>query len=129
MTVRTPFPPPSPAALSLSSAIRPHAGEFLHARWRSLYGESLEAAGIQGDDLAQCFVHQTHRGQVEGLLADLRIPASRLDNVVCRYGNMGTPTFAVALARRFAGLRPGEKYLMQAVGGGISWCAIVAEHR
>jgi len=130
MAVRTPFPPPSPEAryrFEFRDATR--AGEFLHARWRSLYCESLDAAGLQSDDLAHCFVHQTHGGQVEGLLADLRIPPSHLVNVVRSHGNMGTPTFAVAMAQGFARLRAGEKYLMQAVGGGISWCAIVAEHR
>jgi len=130
MAVRTPFPPPgSDARYRFEFRDTTRAGEFLHARWRSLYCESLEAAGLQGDDLAHCFVHQTHGGQVQGLLADLPIPPSSLDNVVRRYGNMGTPTFAVALAQRFAHLKPGDKYLMQAVGGGISWCAIVAEHR
>jgi 3-oxoacyl-[acyl-carrier-protein] synthase III len=41
---------------------------------------------------------------------------------------MGTPTFAVAMAAAFQRLRPGQRYLLQAVGGGISWCSIVAEH-
>ena len=61
--------------------------------------------------------------------ADLGLPPERVPDVVRCHGNMGTPTFAVAMSRDFERLRPGDTYLMQAVGGGISWCAIVAEHR
>ena len=99
------------------------------ARWLSLFRDSLAAAGRSVDDLAHCFLHQTHAGQVEGLRTDLGLSPEQLADVVRCHGNMGSPTFAVAMARRFGRLRPGETYLMQAVGGGISWCAIVAEHR
>jgi 3-oxoacyl-[acyl-carrier-protein] synthase-3 len=130
MTVRTPFPPAGPDAryeFAFEDVIRTR--KFVQARWRSLYRESLEAAGLRGEDLAQCFVHQTHGAQVGGLRAALGIPPDRLTNVVRHHGNMGSPGFAVAMGRSFARLRPGEPYLIQAVGGGISWCAIVAEHQ
>ena len=36
---------------------------------------------------------------------------------------------AVALAGIHSRLLPGDRILLQAVGGGVSWCAIVAEHQ
>jgi 3-oxoacyl-[acyl-carrier-protein] synthase III len=130
MRVRTPFPPAAPDAryvFEVADAVR--ARECLHARWRALFAESLQAAGLDAAaDLALCFVHQTHAAQLDGLEADLAITASRLPRVVADHGNMGSPAFAVALAQAFARLEPGQRYLMEAVGGGLSWCAIVAEH-
>ncbi len=104
------------------------AGTFLRRQWRTLYRESLHAAGLVSDDLAHWFFHQTHRAQVDELLDDLAIPPGRTVRIVERHGNMGTPTFAVAMAQAFSSIEPGERYLLQAVGGGVSWCAIVAEH-
>ncbi len=129
MVVVPSFPPVHPDthyAYQLQDATS--AGTFLHDRWRSLYHESLAAAGVDAAGVSRWFFHQTHGAQVESLLADLGVSPSSTVNVVRDFGNMGTPTFAVAMARAFHDLRPGERYLMQAVGGGVSWCAIVAEH-
>lgn len=129
IAVRTPFPPVDQGARYVFEAadVNP-AREFLHDRWRALFHESLAAAQIGVADLAYCFFHQTHGAQVDALVRDLGLAPSRVGRVVGDHGNMGTPTFAVALARAFPGLKRGDKYLLQAVGGGVSWCAIVAEH-
>ena len=126
MTVRTPFPPPT-ADARYAYEIREAgpARDFLHQRWRTLYQESL--AGLNGRP-DWWFFHQTHGAQVDALLREHGMDPSRTANVVTTHGNMGTPTFAVAMARAFPRLRPGQRYLLQAVGGGISWCSIVAEH-
>jgi 3-oxoacyl-[acyl-carrier-protein] synthase-3 len=130
MTVPTPFPPASPDAVyqyQLQGANE--AAAFLRDKWRSLFRDSLGSVGLEPADIAHWFFHQTHGAQVDELLEDLDMKPSTTVRVVDRHGNMGTPTFAVAMARRFRTMRPGQKYLLQAVGGGISWCAIVAEHR
>jgi 3-oxoacyl-[acyl-carrier-protein] synthase-3 len=129
MTVRTPFPPTGPDARYLYEfSDTATAVEYLHDRWRQTFDEVLSAAGVAPGDLAGAALHQTHGAQVRGLVADLGLDPARVPIVVDRHGNMGTPTFAVALARLHAALWPGQRYLLQAVGGGVSWCAIVAEH-
>lgn len=129
MTVRTPFPPAGPEARYVYEFREAQAArEFLRAQWRGLFQEGLTAAGVTREDLAGCFFHQTHRAQVDDLVADLGLDPARVPKVVTDHGNMGTPTFAVALARDFATLGPGDRYLIEAVGGGVTWCAIVAEH-
>jgi 3-oxoacyl-[acyl-carrier-protein] synthase-3 len=129
MLIPEPFPPTHAEArytYEFRDSVR--AVDRLHARWRELSEESLRAAGVARESLAHAFLHQTHRRQVEGLTTSLGLTAEQVPEVVRRFGNMGTPTFAVALADRFDLLRPGDRYLIEAVGGGISWCSIVAEH-
>ena len=130
MAVVPPFPPTGPDVRYVYQVRdATAAGTFLRSQWRSVYHEALGAAGLSGDDLSHWFFHQTHGAQVDDLLHDLGVPPSRTVRTVGHYGNMGTPTFAVAMAQAFADIRPGDRYLLQAVGGGVSWGAIVAEHR
>jgi 3-oxoacyl-[acyl-carrier-protein] synthase III len=104
------------------------ASAFQRARWRSVFSETLQASGLAAREIDRVFFHQTHAGQVRELVTDLGLDAARVPNVVVGHGNMGTPTFAVALARSLGELEPGQRYLLQAVGGGVSWCAILGEH-
>lgn len=126
MIVATPFPPPT-ADARYGYEIREAAParDFVQQRWRELYDESI--AGLNGAP-DWWFFHQTHGAQVDSLLSEHGMDPSRTVNVVTTHGNMGTPTFAVAMAQAFQRLQPGQRYLLQAVGGGISWCSIVGEH-
>jgi len=130
LAVRTPFPPAHADARYVYefSDVRA-ASQFLHGRWRELFRDAVEAAGVVAPDLAHCFFHQTHGAHVQELVSDLDLPPTRVPRVVHDHGNMGSPTCAVAMAKAFTRLAPGERYLLQAVGGGVSGCAIVAEHR
>ncbi len=130
MAVRAPFPPAVPDARYVyefadTQAVR----DALHERWRDVFGESMRAAGMRPGDLAHAFLHQTHAAQVDDLVRDVGLDPARVVRVVHEHGNMGSPTFAVAMSRAFARIEPGQRFLMQAVGGGLSSCAIVAEHR
>jgi 3-oxoacyl-[acyl-carrier-protein] synthase III len=129
MRMAAPFPPTTPGTRYVYT-LEPtrEALAFQAATWRSAFSELLAVSRTSADALAQVCFHQTHRGQVEGLIADLCLDAARVPSIVQEYGNMGTPTFAVALARVHHTLQPGDRYLLQAVGGGMSWCGIVAEH-
>jgi 3-oxoacyl-[acyl-carrier-protein] synthase III len=130
MTVTSRFPPVDAQARYLYEFHDvSRAAEFVRARWRSLYCESLASAGLSREGLGYALFHQTHAAQIDDLIADLQLDAAAVPVVVRDHGNMGTPTFAVALARIHARLVPGDRFLLQAVGGGVSWCAIVAEHQ
>jgi 3-oxoacyl-[acyl-carrier-protein] synthase III len=129
LAVRTPFPPAGDGSRYVFEVAEAKgAQEALRARWRALLRESLAAAGLRPEQLAGCFLHQTHGAQVDALVAELGVAPAVAPRVVGDHGNMGSPTFAVALAHGFARLAPGDRYLLAAVGGGLSWCAIVAEH-
>ena len=129
MMIRTPFPPTdSTARYEYEFADTTATVSFLKTQWRQTFQDALAAAGILPNDLRCAALHQTHAGQVRQLVTELCLDPERVPVVVNDHGNMGTPTFAVALARKHASLTPGAHYLLQAVGGGVSWCAIVAEH-
>jgi len=129
MQVEEPFPPASPAAAyvyRLRETVR--VRERLEQRWRELFHEVVTAARVAPSQLRRAWVHQTHAGQVKSLVRSTGLTGLQVPSVVTQHGNMGTPTFAVAMARDFAALERGDPYLLQAVGGGLSWCAILAEH-
>ena len=129
MTVRTPFPPTAPDARYLYEFSDTTAAvDFLKAQWQRAFVESVTAAGVAPEELKCVALHQTHLAQVRGLVHGLSLDPARVPLVVDDHGNMGTPTFAVALSRMHASLAPGDRYMMQAIGGGVSWCSIVAEH-
>jgi len=129
MQVEEPFPPTSPDAryvYALRDTTRTQ--EHLRRRWCELFAEVMAAGGLEPAALHRVWLHQTHCGQVEALRGAFGLTAGQAPKIVHRHGNMGTPTFAVAMAADFASLRPGDPYLLQAVGGGVSGCAILAEH-
>jgi 3-oxoacyl-[acyl-carrier-protein] synthase III len=129
MTLSSAFPPANGGARYVYEFHQTReALDFQAARWRSLFREITAACGTDGRNLAGAMFHQTHHGQVRDLVADLGLDPRRVPSVVEGFGNMGTPTVAVALSRALHTIRPGERYLLQAVGGGVSWCAILAEH-
>ncbi|HSJ14800.1 MAG TPA: 3-oxoacyl-[acyl-carrier-protein] synthase III C-terminal domain-containing protein [Longimicrobiales bacterium] len=129
MVMSTPFPPASCSGRYVYEFSRTvETIEFQKQRWRSLFRETIDAAGVCARELERVVVHQTHQGQVRDLVADLDLDPARVPSIVAQHGNMGTPTVAVALASVMARLLPGQRYLLEAVGGGVSWCAIVAEH-
>jgi 3-oxoacyl-[acyl-carrier-protein] synthase-3 len=129
MSVREPFPPSSGASLyRYEAGAADGVREVIADRWRSLVRESVAHADMDVSDLDYWFVHQTHAVQIAGLRQEHGIDESHAPGVVERYGNMGTPTFAVAMAQTFDRLRPGDRYLLEAVGGGVSWASVVAEH-
>jgi 3-oxoacyl-[acyl-carrier-protein] synthase III len=129
MRLSATFPPTAPDVHYTYEFDRAReAVEWQRARWRSLFHEVLAAAGTEADRLVLAALHQTHGDQLDSLMRDLGLGPDRVPDVVRQHGNMGTPSALVALARAFHALRPGDRYLMQAVGGGVSWCAIVAEH-
>ena len=129
MTVATSFPPARADARYVFQFGRTReAKAYQRQTWRSVFQETLDAAGLEGDDLAHVLLHQTHAGQVRGLVADLGLPADRVPWIVAEHGNVGTPSVGMTLARVIHRIEPGQRYLMEAVGGGVSWCAIAAEH-
>jgi len=130
MTVSSRFPPvDANARYQYEFHDVNRAAEFVRARWRTLFCESLASAGVCREGLGYALFHQTHAAQMDDLMTDLRLDPAAVPVVVRDYGNMGTPTFAVALAGIHSRLLPGDRILLQAVGGGVSWCAIVAEHQ
>jgi 3-oxoacyl-[acyl-carrier-protein] synthase III len=129
MAIKEPFPPSEAnARYQYEFTDIPAATQFLQDTWRSVISETVSSAGIRPMELSYAAIHQTNAAQVRMVTSEVMLPVARVPIVVDRFGNMGTPTFAVALSRVHSRMRPGDRYLLLAIGGGISWCGIVAEH-
>jgi 3-oxoacyl-[acyl-carrier-protein] synthase III len=129
MTVREPFPPATADTRYVYEfADTTATARFLYGAWRSVLDATLSAAGVARDELDCAVFHQTHVAQVRALASELGLRPAQVPMVVDGFGNMGTPTITAALALVHPKLQSGTHYLLQAVGGGVSWCGIVAEH-
>lgn len=129
MMVATPFPPTSDEVryhYELSDAVA--TAGYLRSRWRALSADLLKAADWDEGHRPWWFVHQAHRASFEAWRSHLGATTDRAPAVLPTLGNIGTPSFAVALARRFHRLRRGDRFVLQGVGGGIGWCGIAGIH-
>ena len=104
---------------------------FRHAV-NALVETSMEAvtnAGLTVDDIALCVPHQANRRIITAMADRVGLPMERVYVNVDRYGNTSSATIPIALAEAEADgrLKPGDRVLLAAFGGGLSWSAMVIE--
>ena len=92
-------------------------------------GEAIERAGLTIDDIALCVPHQANERILSAVADRLHLPIDRMYMNIDRYGNTSSATIPIALAEAEAEgrLQPGDHVLFTAVGGGLSWGAMVLE--
>jgi len=91
--------------------------------------KALETAGLTVADLACVIPHQANIRIIEALRDRLQIPPEKCFINVQRYGNMSAACVPVGLdeaADEFS-LKRGDKVLLVAFGGGLTWAACVLE--
>ena len=91
--------------------------------------EALARAGLTVDDIALCVPHQANRRIITAMADRVGLPMERVYVNVDRYGNTSSATIPIALAEAEAEgrLKPGDRVLLAAFGGGLSWSAMVLE--
>ncbi|NJK93504.1 MAG: beta-ketoacyl-ACP synthase 3, partial [Blastochloris sp.] len=91
--------------------------------------KSMEAAGIEVDDLSWVITHQANIRIINALAERLKIPAEKTYINVHRYGNISAACIPVALdeASEEGKLKRGDKILLVAFGGGLTWASAVIE--
>ena len=104
---------------------------FRHAV-NALVETSMEAvtnAGLTVDDIALCVPHQANRRIITAMADRVGLPMERVYVNVDRHGNTSSATIPIALAEAEADgrLKPGDRVLFAAFGGGLSWSAMVVE--
>jgi 3-oxoacyl-[acyl-carrier-protein] synthase-3 len=101
---------------------------FRHAvnKLAAVVDEALEANGLSGVDWL--VAHQANRRIIEATGRKLRLDPARIVLTVDRHANTSAASIPLALAEARAGgrIRPGETVLMEAIGGGLSWGAVLA---
>jgi 3-oxoacyl-[acyl-carrier-protein] synthase III len=90
----------------------------------------IAAAEIAKVDLSQIdwFIpHQANQRILEGVARRLGIDGSRVVSTVSRHANTSAASIPLALAEGIADgrIRPGQLLLLEAMGGGLTWGAVV----
>ena len=90
--------------------------------------ETLAAAGMTIDDVDWLVPHQANVRILDATVRKLGLPRERLVVTVGHHGNTSAASVPLALDEyvRAGKIRPGHRVLMQGVGGGFTWGAVLA---
>lgn len=90
--------------------------------------ESLAEAGMRIEDIDWLIPHQANIRILEATARKLGLPRERLVVTVDRHGNTSAASVPLALDEwlRAGKIRTGQRVMMQGVGGGFTWGAVIA---
>jgi len=89
--------------------------------------EALGAAGVELDEIDLFVYHQANSRIIRAVGQRLDLPGDRVVDYVARFANSSTATLPIALtvAEAEGRLKPGDRVLLAAFGGGFTWGATV----
>lgn len=90
--------------------------------------EVLDAAGMQASQLDWLIPHQANIRIMQGTAKKLGLPLEKMVVTVDRHGNTSAASIPLAFdeAMRDGRIKPGQHVLMEGVGGGFTWGAVLA---
>jgi 3-oxoacyl-[acyl-carrier-protein] synthase-3 len=90
--------------------------------------EALNANGLEAGDIDWFVPHQANKRILDGTAKKLGIPSDKIVFTLERHGNTSAASIPLALAQaeEDGRLRPGNLVLMEAMGGGFTWGAVLA---
>jgi len=99
---------------------------------RSMAGIAQEVLAAEGwgvEDVDWVIPHQANRRILEAVASSLHLPLERMVFTIQEYGNISSATIPIALdaARRDGRVQPGNRVLLTAFGGGLTWGAALLE--
>jgi 3-oxoacyl-[acyl-carrier-protein] synthase-3 len=91
--------------------------------------ETLAAAGVRPDEVDWLIPHQANIRIMQGTCKKLGLPLEKMVATVGEHGNTSAASIPLALdvAVRDGRIKPGQKVLMEGVGGGFTWGAVLVE--
>lgn len=91
--------------------------------------ETLALCGLSADDIDWLIPHQANLRILEATARKLGLDPSKLIVTVDRHGNTSAASVPLALdlAIRDGRIRPGQKVMLQGVGGGFTWGSVLVE--
>jgi 3-oxoacyl-[acyl-carrier-protein] synthase-3 len=102
---------------------------FKHAiiNMTSIMDETLSAAGAQPDDVDWFVPHQANIRILDGTARKFGIEAERVVITVDKHGNTSAASVPLALdvAVKDGRVKRGDLVLMEAMGGGFTWGAVL----
>ncbi len=90
--------------------------------------ESLGAAGLEASDVDWVVPHQANRRILDATARKLGLPSGKVVVTVDEHANTSAASVPLALdqAVRDGRIKPGHNILMEGVGGGFTWGAVLA---
>ncbi|WP_413459935.1 beta-ketoacyl-ACP synthase III [Herbaspirillum huttiense] len=90
--------------------------------------EALEAAQMQSTDVDWLVPHQANIRIMQGTAKKMGLPLEKMVVTVAEHGNTSAASIPLALdqAVRDGRIRPGHTVMMEGVGGGFTWGAVLA---
>lgn len=97
--------------------------KFAVGTFTDLIAETLDAAGLLPTDIDQYICHQSNARMLESARKRFGIPEEKMYINIDRYGNCSAGSVPVALneLRRAGQCREGQRIMMIAFGGGLTW--------
>ncbi|MDD5135942.1 MAG: ketoacyl-ACP synthase III [Candidatus Omnitrophica bacterium] len=91
--------------------------------------EATKPLGLKGDDISLVIPHQANIRILNAVAKRMGLTKEKIYLNIEKYGNMSAASSAVALveAVKAGRIKKGEKMLLDAFGGGLTWGAIVIE--
>jgi 3-oxoacyl-[acyl-carrier-protein] synthase-3 len=89
--------------------------------------EALAASGLEPSKLDWLIPHQANIRIIEATAKKLHLPMERVVVTVDRHGNTSAASVPMALdeAARDGRIRPGHHVMLEGVGGGFTWGAVL----
>lgn len=113
-------------------ANKPEGIEKLGQYWQSSLAELLDLAQVTGQDIQHYIAHQVDASKNLAIAQSAHIPGESVALNFRHFGNMGCPTIFINYHRwhqnKDKTFKPGDHLVFHAVGGGISWAGICAQH-
>ncbi|MFT3986216.1 beta-ketoacyl-ACP synthase III [Aestuariivirga sp.] len=94
----------------------------------SVMEETIEASGLKPSEIDWFVPHQANRRILEGTAKKLGISEDKIVITLDRHGNTSAASVPLALdaAWKDGRIKPGQLVLMEAMGGGFTWGAVLA---
>lgn len=90
--------------------------------------EALDAAGMIASEIDWLIPHQANIRIMQGTAKKLGLPLEKMVVTVDQHGNTSAASIPLALdvAMRDGRIKPGQNVMMEGVGGGFTWGAVLA---
>ncbi|MCG8668386.1 MAG: hypothetical protein MI867_03165 [Pseudomonadales bacterium] len=111
---------------------KPEGIEKLSFYWQSSLDELLKSANIKGEDISHYVAHQVDESKNKAISQSANIPTNNVALNFSHFGNMGCPTIFINyknwIEKPSTSFKKNDYLVFHAVGGGISWAGICAQH-
>ncbi len=89
--------------------------------------ETLVMTGFSAEDIDWFVPHQANQRILDGIAKKLNVPPAKIISTLSHHGNTSAASIPLALNQAFEKhqIKEGQLVLMEAIGGGLSWGAVL----